>query len=173
MANQAFKTWRCGANGPQTPEDLRETLTALAKKKRGTKLLSGNFLADNLFAGQSEDITQLATLLANTAALAADAVLIGAIDANAQKEVVNWIAHVPAKAFSYNGGVWTLSATGSMAKAMKAYEFATVDLAALAKIKPADFASKSEDWLTEFTKKPRIACRFGKDGTPLIYQMDF
>ena len=173
MANQGFKTWRCGKSGPTTHDDLREALTALAKQKRGTKLLSANFLYDNLFAGLSDDIEKLATALSGVPAIAGNAILLSALEANAQKEVVNWIAHVPDKAFDYSGGVWKVAANGNMAKALKAYDFATVDLAALGKLSGDDIVRKSGNWLTGFSKKPRIACRFGKDGTPLIYQLDY
>ena len=173
MANQGFKTWRCGLAGPSTLTELREALTALAKQKRGTKLLSENFLNDNIFAGQSEDTAQLATMLAKVPAIPGNTILLSSLEATAQKEVVNWIAHVPDKAFNYSGGVWKVAATGNMAKALKAYDFATVDLAALGKLSGDDIVRKSGNWLTEFSKKPRVACRFGKDGTPLIYQLDY
>ncbi|MEO6301295.1 MAG: hypothetical protein ABIV25_12825 [Paracoccaceae bacterium] len=170
MANMGFKSWRCGATGPTTHEELREALIGLAKKKRGAKLLSQTFLDDNMFTGQ--DTGTLASSLTDKPATGAT-ILVSSMEATAQKEVVNWIERVSDKAFNYSGGMWTVATHGNMTKSLKSYQFATVDQAMLAKMKPDDFVRKSGEWMIEFTKKPRIACRFGKDGTPLIYQMDY
>ena len=171
MANMGFKTWRCGDKGPSTMDDLREVMLALARRKKGRKLISDEFARTHPFAGLSGDVAGLAALVGEGLGLDGDQILLSGLEITAQKEVVNWVERVPEKVFNYKPGTWTVAANGALTKTLKSYIFATLDTDALNGLKPEDIVKKNSAWLEEETKKPRIACRFAKDGTPVIYRM--
>lgn len=171
MANMAFKTWRCGDKGPSTLDDLREALLVLARRKKGRRLISDEFAKTNRFAGLDGDTAGLAALVGEGLGLDGDRILLSSVEVTAQKEVVNWVEKVPDKVFSYKPGVWVVAPNGALIKAVKNYMFGTLDTDALNGLKPEDIVKKNSVWLEAEARKPRIACRFAKDGTPVIYRM--
>jgi hypothetical protein len=174
----AALTWKCGANGPKTVDELRKTLTAMAKKKTGKALIADKFTKDHVFAGHSGDPLKMATMLAKLRKEVNDAnklssLLLSSLDKDAQVEVLNWIAHVPARGLTYSNGTWTVAKAGTAVKAAKPYKFATVSLDDLKGMNRDDVVKKSRKWLTQSMKTPAVACWFGADGTPVIYHLDF
>jgi hypothetical protein len=171
MANMGFKTWRCGDKGPSTLDDLREALLSLARKKKGRKLLSDEFVRTHRSAGLLGDAAGLAAAVGEGWGMDGDSILLSPVDVTAQKEVINWVDRVPDKALTYKAGIWTVSPNGGLVKTLKGYVFGTLDTDALNGLKPEDIVRKNSKWLEEEVRKPRIACRFAKDGTPVIHRM--
>jgi len=166
----ASTTWKPPANGPTTIAALRTALTVLAKKKTGKALIDAKFTKDHIYAGHAGSLEKLAAALAQLKEKSLSKIMIGSMDKTAQAEVLNWIRNVPPSKVTYSGGKWTISTSGSSVTAANSYKFATVDLEALRGMKPDERIRKSRKWLTESSKTPKVACQFGSDGTPMIYQ---
>jgi hypothetical protein len=158
---------------PKDVDALKITMAALVRVKSGKKLLSDKFTKDHIFAGHSGPVTSLGAQLAKLRELPMSTIMITSMDATAQKEVLNWVTHVPDTALTLNEGTWTVSNRGSAVPATASYKFATVDLDALKGMNRDDIVSKSRKWLKESLKTPHVACVFDTDGTPIIYHLDF
>lgn len=170
----ASKTWNCGTSGPQTVDDLRVALRALAKKKSGSKLISSKFKKDHLFCGHEGSPLRLSRLLSRYRSVNFSTLLVSNMELKAQEEVLNWIDKVPASKLTYSNGRWTVDTSGTAVKGKNAYKWATVDKEALAGMNPDDIVKKARNWLTMTKKVPAIACQFDtKDGTPVIYHLDY
>jgi hypothetical protein len=167
------KTWTPEANCPTTMEDFKKALTALAKLRKGKKLISAKFTKDHIFAGHGGDVTKLAAMLAKLRELPNSTIMISSLDATSQAEVLNWIKESPAARFAYSDGTWTILAPGSAVEAANSYKFATVDLEELKGMNSDDVVKKSRNWLTVSQKTPKVACQFDDDGTPVIYHLDY
>jgi hypothetical protein len=173
MPGPATATWNSGASGPTTVDQLRKKLTELARKKTGKALISDKFTKDHVFSGHAGSPEKLGMALAKLRELPASTLLITSMDVGAQKEVLNWIANVPAAGLTYRGGIWTVANQNTGVAAVTSYKWATVDLPALKGMNRDDVVKKSRVWLTVSTKTPKIACRFAADGTPMIYHLDY
>lgn len=169
------RIWKPKKNCPPDIDKLRTELTALAKKKSGGKLISAKYTKDHIFAGHNGDIAKLAAHLAKLRALPMSTLMITSMTGNAQAEVINWIKKVPARSLTYSASAksWTISNRGSAVDAVNTYKFATVDLDALKAMNKDDVVKKSRKWLKVSQKKPKIACLFESDGTPVIYHLDY
>jgi hypothetical protein len=170
----ASTTWKPNGTGaPTTIEQLRETLTKLAKKKTGKGLIDDKFTRDHIFAGHDGSIEKLASALAKLREKSLSTLMISSMDQSAQSEVLNWVKKVPSGKVTYRGGTWTISTSDSTVTAVKSYRFATVDLDALRAMNPDDRVKKSRKWLTVTLKTPKVACQFANDGTPMIFHLDY
>ena len=164
---------------PKDVPALRIELTRLAKLKSGKTLIADKFTKDHIFAGHTGDVTKLAAVLSGLREKPLSTLMLGSMDANAQKEVLNWITDAPATIFTLNGGTWTIANHGGAVKSDNTYKFATVDYEEYKTMKskqPGDIITKSRKWLTETAmKSPKVACVFTStsDGTPQIYHLDF
>ena len=162
---------------PKNVTDLKAALTVLAKKKTGKQLISKKFTDDHVFAGHTGNVTKMGAVLAGLREKPLSTLMTSLMDTNAQKEVLNWIKDVPTTVFTLNGGTWTIANHGGAVEAENSYNFATVDYEEYKTMKvkqPGDIVSKSRKWLTETQmKKPKVACVFDVDGTPIIYHLDF
>ena len=170
----AVQTWNAGPTGPKTVTELRVKMTQLAKRKTGKALISDEFSRDHVFAGHAGSVADLAKALAR---LRTDrplsTLLTTPMDANAQKEVLNWIEKVPDDRFTRAGTVWTVAGARSTVPGVATYKWATVDLAAFKAMNTDDREKKSRNWLKETQKTPKVACWFSADGTPVIYHLDY
>lgn len=169
------RTWRpTGNKCPTDIDGLREALTALAKKRTGLKLVDDKYKRDHLFLGHTKgDIGKLGAALAKLRDVPLSTLMISSMDTTAKAEVLNWIEKVPARMLTFAGGTWTLNNRGSAVDAANTYKFATVDLAALKAMSRDDVVKKSRKWCKVSSKKPKVACQFDSDGTPLIYHLDY
>lgn len=167
---KASTTWACGANGPQTVPELRVAMAKLVKSKNGKKLISEKFENDHMFPGHSKNP---AVKLASVRGTKKSTYVGDSIVANAQKEVANWIKNFSAACMTYNNGTWTVANAGNTVKSNNMYTFTTVDFDERKKLDSDDVKKKSRKWLSDVTVKPKVACRFDSDGTPLIYHLDY
>ncbi|HEX8615107.1 MAG TPA: hypothetical protein VF800_27810 [Telluria sp.] len=173
MSIVAQRTWNSGPNGPQTVEELRVAMAKLAKSKSGKDLISTKFTDDHIFIGHSGDPKKVAIKLAKLRDKPKSTLLISSMDASAQREVLNWIANVPASRLTYQRGVWTVDNNGTTVQAVNSYDWLTVDLEALKGMDDDDIVKKSRKWLDTAKKAPKIACHFSPTGVPLIYHLDY
>jgi len=169
------RTWKPPKNKcPTSVDDLRDALSALAKKRKGLKLVDEKYKKDHLFLGHTKgDIKKLAAALAKLRVGGLSTLMVSPMDTTAQAEVLNWIKQVPARLLTFSNGIWTINTNGSAVGAVKTYKFATVDLAELKAMNKDDVVKKSRKWCTLSTKKPKVACQFDSDGTPVIYHLDY
>jgi len=167
------KTWKPARGCPADVNALRDALKALAKKRTGKKLIDDKFSKDHLFLGHTKgDVGKIALALAKLRTVPLSTLMVSSLDASAQKEVLNWIAKVPSNKFSLRNSVWTINIPSAVSGA-GSYKFATVDKDAFAGMNKDDRVKKSRNWLKISTKTPKVACQFDKDGTPLIYHLDY
>ncbi|MCE3605084.1 hypothetical protein LXA47_15895 [Massilia sp. P8910] len=173
MSIVAQRTWTSGSNGPKTVEELRKAMAKAAGSKSGKDLISTKFTDDHIFIGHSGDAKTLSIKLAKLRERPLSTLLISSMDASAQREVLNWIANVPAARLTYQHGVWTIANAGTTVQAVNSYKWLTVDMDELENMNADDVDKKKRKWLKESTKTPQIACMFSPNGTPLIYHLDY
>lgn len=173
-----MSSWNAGKGGPKTVDELREHMKKLVSKKAGKKLIDNKFTKDHVFAGHNGDTRKVAIQLAKLrkserATIGKSSFLISSLDANAKKEVLNWVKNVPASVLKRSGTTWQISNKGGAVKMVSSYKFATVDLAEYELMNEDDKVKKSRKYMKVSDKTPKLACQFGSDGTPLIYHLDF
>lgn len=169
-------TWKPAKNTPRTVRELKTVLAALAKKRKGNKLISSKFTKDHLFPGHSGSVMTNAAALARfrttpfSTLMSSDDIL-----ANARTEVLNWIVNVPNDKFTLHpdNKTWELSADNTTVAATKPYTYVTVDKDARARMNRDDLVKKSRNWLKVSKKIPAVACGLDDDGTPTIYHLNY
>lgn len=173
------RTWTPAAGtAPGSIEELRKALTELAKKRKGKDLIAARFTKEHIFPGHGGSAVQAASMLAHLRGQAnqnitASTFVTSSMDQKAQDEVLNWISKVSGNLLTFADGTWTIGIGNTTVDAVHTYNLATVDIAAMKAMNSSDRVSKSRKWLTEGMKRPRVACQFDEDGTPVIYHLDF
>ena len=172
----ASLTWTPSGNAPATVEAVRQSLTALAKKKTGGNLIDKKFKDDHKFLGHAGSVEKLAAALARVRDVKYSTLFFSSLDPTAQAEVLSWIKRVPANNLHFNRGTWTI--TPIAIEMVNTYKFATVDMEVYKQMSKGDrdnLRKKSNKWLTISQKRPKLSCRFAgtSDGTVVIYHMDY
>ena len=171
----ASTTWTPkGPNVPETQEQLRQALTQLVMKRSGKALIDPKFTRDHIYPGHKGPLEKLAADLSRYRGIGKSTLVLGSMDTRAREEVLNWVNKLPADAFNFSNGTWTVANTNSVVPAVYLYDYVTVLADALKRMDRDDIVKKSRNWLiTHDKKQSKVACQFDTDGTPVIYHLDF